>query len=162
MAREIGADRAFVIVATHGKRAIDNLARFKPHLLPRDIVNAMEEFERSVLLYADAYGQRASALRLRSCPTPIPTPTGTRLLLSAIYGTGRRNTEGTACRCVGASGRDCGHSKCCACRWIDEWKLELEAVEDSKWVALCASCRVSNCHTTLGQALSAQASGVER
>ena len=39
------------------------------------MVTAVEEFEQSILFYADAYEQRASALRLRSCPTPIPIPT---------------------------------------------------------------------------------------
>jgi hypothetical protein len=51
VAREIGADRAFVIAATHGKRA-------KPHILPHEMVNAMDGFERSILFYADAYAQR--------------------------------------------------------------------------------------------------------
>ena len=58
MAREIGADPAFVISATHGKRAIDNLARFKPHLRPHEMEAAVEEFERSILFYADAYARR--------------------------------------------------------------------------------------------------------
>ena len=66
VAREIGADPAFVIAATHGKRAIDNLARFKPHLLPHEMVTAVEEFERSILFYADAYAQR----RLAPSSTP--------------------------------------------------------------------------------------------
>jgi phosphoglycolate phosphatase-like HAD superfamily hydrolase len=58
VAREIGADPAFVIAATHGKRAIDNLARFKPHLRSHEMEAAVEEFERSILLYADAYARR--------------------------------------------------------------------------------------------------------
>ena len=60
MAREIGADRAFVIAATHGKRA-------KPHILPHEMVNAMDGFERSILFYADAYAQR----RLSSRPSVL-------------------------------------------------------------------------------------------
>lgn len=61
VAREIGADPAFVIAATHGKRAIDNLARFKPHLRSHEMEAAVEEFERSILLYADAYARRRAA-----------------------------------------------------------------------------------------------------
>jgi hypothetical protein len=57
VAREIGADPTFVIAATHGKRAIDNLARFKPHLRSHEMEAAVEEFERSILLYADAYAR---------------------------------------------------------------------------------------------------------
>ena len=61
MAREIGADPAFVIASTHGKRAIDNLAFFKPHLLPHEMDAAVEEFERSILFYADANTYRRPA-----------------------------------------------------------------------------------------------------
>ena len=60
MAREIGADPAFVIAATHGKRAIDNLARFKPHLRSHEMEAAVEEFERSILFYADAYARTST------------------------------------------------------------------------------------------------------
>jgi hypothetical protein len=61
VAREIGADPAFVIASTHGKRAIDNLAIFKPHLLPHEMDAAVEEFERSILFYADAITHRRPA-----------------------------------------------------------------------------------------------------
>lgn len=61
VAREIGADPAFVIAATHGKRAIDNLACFKPHLRSHEMEAAVEEFERSILFYADAYARRCAA-----------------------------------------------------------------------------------------------------
>ena len=61
MAREIGADPAFVIAATHGKRAIDNLAHFKPHLQSHEMGAAVEEFERSILFYADACALRRAS-----------------------------------------------------------------------------------------------------
>ena len=61
MAREIGADPAFVIAATHGKRAIDNLANFKPHLQSHEMGAAVEEFERSILFYADACALRRAS-----------------------------------------------------------------------------------------------------
>ncbi len=58
MAREIGADPAFVIAATHGKRAIDNLAHFKPHLRAHELPGAaVDEFQRSILFYADAHAR---------------------------------------------------------------------------------------------------------
>ena len=53
-AREIGADPASVIAATNGKRPIDNLAHFKPHLRPNEFAVPMDAFERSILFYADA------------------------------------------------------------------------------------------------------------
>jgi hypothetical protein len=69
VAREIGADPAFVIAATHGKRAIDNLARFKPHLRSHEMEAAVEEFERSILFHADAYArQRAARTSTPSLP----------------------------------------------------------------------------------------------
>jgi hypothetical protein len=62
VARKIGADPAFVIAATHGKRAIDTIAHFKPHLRAHDLPAAVDEFERSITFYADAHtrggGQR--------------------------------------------------------------------------------------------------------
>jgi len=61
VAREIGVDPAFVIAATHGKRAIDNLAHFKPHLRAHEMEAAVEEFERSILFYADAHARRRAA-----------------------------------------------------------------------------------------------------
>ena len=54
VAQEIGADPVFVIAATHSKRAIDNLARFKPHLHPHELSAAVDDFERSIVFYADA------------------------------------------------------------------------------------------------------------
>ena len=61
MAHEIGVDPAFVIAATHGKRAIDNLAHFKPYLRAHEMEAAVEEFERSILFYADAHASRRAA-----------------------------------------------------------------------------------------------------
>jgi hypothetical protein len=64
VAREIDVDPAFMIAATHGKRAIDNLARFKPHLRTHEMEAAVERFERSILFYADAYARRRTSTLL--------------------------------------------------------------------------------------------------
>ncbi len=69
VAREIGADPTFVIAATHGKRAIDNLARFKPHLHPHELSAAVDDFERSILFYADAYARAGSGAAGGSTPS---------------------------------------------------------------------------------------------
>ena len=58
-----------MIAATHGKRAIDNLACFKPHLRSHEMEAAVEEFERSILFYADAYARRRAART--STPSPL-------------------------------------------------------------------------------------------
>ncbi len=55
VACEISADPAFVIAATHGKRTINNLTCFKPHLRSHEMEAAMEEFKQSILFYANAY-----------------------------------------------------------------------------------------------------------
>ena len=52
---EIGADPVSVIVAMHGKRAIDNLVHFKPHLRTHELPATLDKFERSILFYTDAY-----------------------------------------------------------------------------------------------------------
>jgi hypothetical protein len=57
VAHEIGADPALAIAATHGKRAIDNLAHFKPHLYAHNPPAAVDEFERTILFYADAHAR---------------------------------------------------------------------------------------------------------
>ncbi len=77
VAREIGADPAFVIAATHGKRAIDNLVCFKPHLRSHEMKAAMEEFERSILFYLMhiLVAARHALPHHHYHPAPIPTPT---------------------------------------------------------------------------------------
>ncbi len=59
--REIGVDPVFMVVAMHGKHTIDNLACFKPHLHSHEMEAAVEEFEQSILFYADAYTHRCVA-----------------------------------------------------------------------------------------------------
>ncbi|THV02999.1 HAD-like protein [Dendrothele bispora CBS 962.96] len=55
VAKEIGQDPVKVIAATHGKRAVDNLARFKPRIKPEDMGDEVAKFEESILYFADAY-----------------------------------------------------------------------------------------------------------
>jgi hypothetical protein len=59
----------FASTVTQSKRAIDHLAFFKPHLLPHKIGAAVDEFERSILFYADPCSHRRpvfGVLRFRS------------------------------------------------------------------------------------------------
>ncbi|KAI0044228.1 HAD-like protein [Auriscalpium vulgare] len=55
VAKDIGQDPAYVIAATHGKRAIDNLAQFKPELQAHEMDDAVSDFENTILYYADAF-----------------------------------------------------------------------------------------------------------
>ncbi|KAI9568489.1 HAD-like domain-containing protein [Boletus coccyginus] len=55
VAKDIGQDPAYVIAATHGKRAVDNLAQFKPAIMAHEMDAEVQKFEESILFYADAY-----------------------------------------------------------------------------------------------------------
>ena len=55
VAQDIGEDPEYVIAATHGKRAVDNLSHFKPHLKEHDLDDEVTKFEESILFFADAY-----------------------------------------------------------------------------------------------------------
>lgn len=55
VAEDIGQDRDFVIAATHGKRAIDNLKQFKPHLKDHELPTEVQAFEEMILAFADEY-----------------------------------------------------------------------------------------------------------
>jgi len=55
VAKDIGQDPEYVIGATHGKRAIDNLSMFKPHIKSHEMEGEVQAFEETILYYADAY-----------------------------------------------------------------------------------------------------------
>jgi len=96
VACELGLDPAFVIAATHGKRAIDNLARFKPHLRSHEVSAGVDEFERSILFYADAYGRaaRSSTPSLLSDAGSSSGPSsGTSSRLSSLIPSAVASTE---------------------------------------------------------------------
>ncbi|KJA20140.1 hypothetical protein HYPSUDRAFT_167356 [Hypholoma sublateritium FD-334 SS-4] len=87
VAKDIGQDPEYVIAATHGKRAVDNLSQFKPQLRAHEIEDEVERFENTILYYADAHaihsgaatphsihgGASSSALSTRGA-TPALTP----------------------------------------------------------------------------------------
>ncbi|KAJ3714539.1 HAD-like domain-containing protein [Lentinula guzmanii] len=68
VAKDMGHDPEHVIAATHGKRAIDNLAQFKPHILTHQMDGEVQTFEESILFFADAYANHGLGSR-RSSPT---------------------------------------------------------------------------------------------
>ncbi|KAF8443219.1 HAD-like protein [Boletus edulis BED1] len=55
VAKDIGQDPTYVIAATHGKRAVDNLAQFKPEIKSHEMDAEVQKFEESILFFADAY-----------------------------------------------------------------------------------------------------------
>ena len=61
VAKDIGQDPEYVIAATHGKRAVDNLSQFKPQLAAHEIEEEVERFEITILYYADAHAIHSGA-----------------------------------------------------------------------------------------------------
>ncbi|CAA7271311.1 unnamed protein product [Cyclocybe aegerita] len=66
VAKDIGQDPEHVIAATHGKRAVDNLSHFKPHLKYEDLEDEVAQFEESILFFADAYSTHGPGSELGS------------------------------------------------------------------------------------------------
>lgn len=80
VATDIGQDPAYVIAATHGKRAVDNLAQFKPHIKAHQMDDEVTAFEESILFFADAYHKIGPG----SQPgTPLSSAEGTPVLTPA-------------------------------------------------------------------------------
>lgn len=62
-----------MIAATHGKRAVDNLAQFKPSIKSHEMDDEVQKFEESILFFADAYrvhgpGSAVPSLPISSSP----------------------------------------------------------------------------------------------
>ncbi|KAJ7642445.1 HAD-like domain-containing protein [Mycena polygramma] len=79
VALDIGQDPAYVIAATHGKRAVDNLAQFKPTLKEHEMDDAVTDFEETILYYADAYnlhgpGSRQNSRHNSFSNSPLDSP----------------------------------------------------------------------------------------
>lgn len=66
VATDIGQDPAYVIAATHGKRAVDNLAQFKPHIKAHEMDDEVTAFEETILFFADAYNKHGPGSRNNS------------------------------------------------------------------------------------------------
>ncbi|EIN13024.1 HAD-like protein [Punctularia strigosozonata HHB-11173 SS5] len=66
VAKDIGHDPAYVIAATHGKRAVDNLAHFKPDIKEHEMDDEVANFEETILYYADAYNRHGPGSRRNS------------------------------------------------------------------------------------------------
>ncbi|KAK0504352.1 HAD-like domain-containing protein [Armillaria luteobubalina] len=79
VAKDIGEDPAYVIAATHGKRAVDNLAAFKPYIKEHEMDDEVTKFEESILFYADAYnihgpGSRSNSFSNSPMDSPLRSP----------------------------------------------------------------------------------------
>ncbi|KAI0763643.1 HAD-like protein [Trametes elegans] len=75
VATDIGQDPAYVIAATHGKRAVDNLAQFKPSIKQHEMDNEVQAFEESILYFADAYNKHGPG-SLQNSPVNSPVNSG--------------------------------------------------------------------------------------
>ncbi|KAA1469726.1 HAD-like protein [Dentipellis sp. KUC8613] len=66
VAKDIGQDPAYVIAATHGKRAVDNLSQFKPHIKAHEMDAEVQAFEETILFFADAYNKHGPGSQTNS------------------------------------------------------------------------------------------------
>ena len=76
VAQDIGEDPGYVVSATHGKRAVDNLSHFKPHIKEHEMDSEVTKFEESILFFADAHrlhgpGSKFKDQSSASSQTPI-------------------------------------------------------------------------------------------
>ncbi|KAH8106673.1 HAD-like protein [Phellopilus nigrolimitatus] len=63
VAVDLGLDPETVVSATHGKRAIDNLAFYRPEIKAHEMDAAVEAFEQSILDFADSFKKREARRR---------------------------------------------------------------------------------------------------
>ena len=79
VAQDIGQDPDYVVAATHGKRAVDNLSHFKPHIKEHEMDSEVTKFEESILFFADAHRLHGPGSKFRdqssaSPQAPIESP----------------------------------------------------------------------------------------
>ncbi|KAJ3975960.1 HAD-like protein [Lentinula raphanica] len=73
VAKDIGQDPEHVIAATHGKRAIDNLAQFRPDILSHEMDDEVQKFEESILFFADAFTNHGPGSQRVTPPSNTPS-----------------------------------------------------------------------------------------
>ena len=72
VAQDIGEDPGYVVAATHGKRAVDNLSHFKPHIKEHEMDNEVTKFEESILFFADAHKLHGPGSKFRDQSSARP------------------------------------------------------------------------------------------
>lgn len=75
LANEVGLDIEHVKKQAHGRRAIDFIANFKPHIPKEDLPEAVAAFERRILYFADEYMNNLAEVEHTYPPTPRSVPT---------------------------------------------------------------------------------------
>ncbi|TCD70164.1 hypothetical protein EIP91_004634 [Steccherinum ochraceum] len=94
VAKDIGQDPEYVIAATHGKRAVDNLSQFKPHIKAHEMDSEVQAFEESILFFADAYNMHGPGSSATN--TPVDSADGTPVLTPASSAPSSRPTSRTS------------------------------------------------------------------
>jgi len=101
VAKDIGQDPSYVIAATHGKRAVDNLAQFKPHIREHEMEQEVQAFEESILYFADAYHRHGPGSRQNS---PLVSPAGSGASTPALTPSGSAPSSRTSSRASSFAG----------------------------------------------------------
>ncbi|EJF61831.1 HAD-like protein [Dichomitus squalens LYAD-421 SS1] len=92
VAKDLGLNPAYVIAATHGKRAVDNLAQFKPHIKVHEMDAEVQSFEESILFFADAFTKHGPGSREVS---PLSSGAATPSLASSSSSSSSTSSSGS-------------------------------------------------------------------
>ena len=94
VAQDIGEDPGYVVAATHGKRAVDNLSHFMPHIKEHEMDDEVTKFEESILFFADAHSLHGPGSKFRDqssarpetsiVQTPIVSPNGSGITTPSL------------------------------------------------------------------------------
>ncbi|PAV16749.1 HAD [Pyrrhoderma noxium] len=105
VAKDLGLDPEYVIAATHGKRAIDNLAYFRPEIKPHEMDEEVSRFEQTILDFADAFNKsRGNSRTISRADSFSSSSTGSSDALSELSTPALSNSSSRATS-FSASGR---------------------------------------------------------
>ncbi|KAJ6572911.1 HAD-like domain-containing protein [Mycena sp. CBHHK59/15] len=86
VAADVGHDPVQVIAMTHGKRAVDNLAMFKPHIKEHEMDSEVAAFENTIMFYADAYHKHGPGFSLTLPVEQTSSPSSGALTPALFFG----------------------------------------------------------------------------
>ncbi|KAH8103683.1 HAD-like protein [Phellopilus nigrolimitatus] len=86
VAIDLGLDPAYVIAETHGKRAVDNLAHFRPDIKEHEMDAEVSNFEQTILDFADSFKKKQERSRRDSDAGSLASSGSSSASLSALSG----------------------------------------------------------------------------
>ena len=80
-----------MIAATHGKRAVDNLAQFKPHIQAHEMDAEVQDFEESMFFFVNAFTKHGPGSRK-------PSPAASNVSTPSLTSVSSRDSSNTSSR----------------------------------------------------------------